>query len=214
LRRDIVRAFRELQDAGCLEIIASAATHGFLPLLQDFPEAQRAQVRIGCDSYREMFGREPNGFWLPECGYSNGLDVLLQEANLRWFVLDTHGLILAQPRPQHAIYSPCYTPAGPAAFARDRESNQEVWSAESGYPGDPVYRDFYRDLGFDRSEEELRPFLYPPGVRRFTGLKYHRVSGRKEEKKLYNHRGLWRRPTNTPTIFSRNVRPASASCER
>jgi 1,4-alpha-glucan branching enzyme len=186
LRRDIVRAFRELQDAGCLEIIASAATHGFLPLLQDFPEAQRAQVRIGCDSYREMFGREPNGFWLPECGYSNGLDLLLQEANLRWFVLDTHGLIFAQPRPQHAIYSPCYTPAGPGAFARDRESNQEVWSAESGYPGDPVYRDFYRDVGFDRSEEELRRFLYPTGVRRFTGLKYHRVSGRREEKELYN----------------------------
>ena len=186
LRRDIVRAFRELQDAGYLEIIASAATHAFLPLLQDFPEAQRAQVCIGCDSYREMFGREPGGFWLPECGYSNGLDVLLQEANLRWFVLDTHGLMFAQPRPQYAIYSPCYTPAGPAAFARDGQSNQEVWSAESGYPGNPVYRDFYRDVGFDRSEEELRPFLHPAGVRKFTGLKYHRVTGRTDKKKLYN----------------------------
>ena len=70
LQRDIVRAFRELQESGCLEIMASAATHGFLPLLQNFPEAQRAQIRIGCDSYREMFGREPRGFWLPECGYS------------------------------------------------------------------------------------------------------------------------------------------------
>jgi len=133
-----------------------------------------------------MFGREPGGFWLPECGYSNGLDVLLQEANLRWFVLDTHGLMFAQPRPQYAIYSPCYTPAGPAAFARDGQSNQEVWSAQSGYPGDPAYRDFYRDAGFDRSEEELRPFLQPPGMRKFTGLKYHRVTGRTDGKKLYN----------------------------
>src|SRR6266550_7197199 len=33
LQRDIVRAFRELQEVGCLEIIATAATHGFLPLL-------------------------------------------------------------------------------------------------------------------------------------------------------------------------------------
>ena len=39
LQRDVVRAFRELQDRGGLEIIASAATHAFLPLLQDFPEA-------------------------------------------------------------------------------------------------------------------------------------------------------------------------------
>jgi 1,4-alpha-glucan branching enzyme len=187
LQRDIVRAFRELQDVGCLEIIASAATHAFLPLLQNFPEAQRAQIRIGCDSYREMFGREPSGFWLPECGYSKGLDSLLQEANIRWFVLDSHGLMFSRPAPRHAIFAPCYTPAGPAAFARDHESSREVWSAEAGYPGDPVYRDFYRDIGFDRPEEELRPFLHPAGVRKFSGLKYHRITGSTAEKELYDH---------------------------
>ncbi|MBA3543667.1 MAG: DUF1957 domain-containing protein [Chthoniobacterales bacterium] len=188
LQGDVVKAFRELQDAGGLEIIASCATHGFLPLLQDFPEAQRAQVRIGCDSYRQMFGREPSGFWLPECGYSHGLDAILQEANIRWFVLDTHGLMFAQPRPQHAIFAPCFTPAGPAVFARDRESNREVWSAESGYPGDPVYRDFYRDIGFDRPAEELASFVRPAGVRKFSGIKYHRVTGRVQEKELYQRR--------------------------
>jgi 1,4-alpha-glucan branching enzyme len=186
LQRNVVRAFRELQEAGSLEIIASCATHGFLPLLQDLPEAQRAQIRIGCDSYREMFGREPNGFWLPECGYSHDLDSILQEANIRWFVLDTHGLMFAQPRPQHAIFAPCYTPAGPAVFARDRESNRQIWSAESGYPGNPVYRDFYRDIGFDRPQEELAPFLRPRGIRKFSGIKYHRVTGRDREKEVYD----------------------------
>ena len=116
----------------------------------------------------------------------HGLDSILQEANLRWFVLDTHGLMFARPRPRYALFAPCYTPAGPAAFARDRESSREVWSAESGYPGDPVYRDFYRDVGFDRSEEELRPFVRPAGLRKFTGLKYHRVTGRTNEKEFYN----------------------------
>lgn len=181
---DVVRAFRELQDANHLEILASAATHAFLPLLQDFPEAQRAQIQIGCDRYRKMMGREPEGFWLPECGYSAGLDAKLQAANLRWFVLDSHGLMLGQPRPQRAIFAPCYTPAGPAAFARDRESNLEVWSAQSGYPGDPLYRDFYRDIGFERTAEELAPFLLPAGVRKFSGIKYHRVTG-SEEKEIY-----------------------------
>ncbi|HEY1584027.1 MAG TPA: 1,4-alpha-glucan branching protein domain-containing protein [Chthoniobacterales bacterium] len=185
LQGDVVRAFRELQDAGSLEVVASCATHAFLPLLQDFPEAQRAQIRLGCDSYREMFGREPNGFWLPECGYNDGLDALLQEANIRWFVLDTHGLVFGKPRPQHAIFTPSYTPAGPAIFARDRASNREVWSAEAGYPGDPSYRDFYRDIGFDRTEEELAPFLRPHKIRKFSGIKYHRVSGRTGEKALY-----------------------------
>ena len=186
LQRDIVRAFRELQDAGFLEIMASAATHAFLPLLQDFPEAQRAQIRLGCDSYREMFGREPRGFWLPECGYAKGLDAFLQAANIRWFVLDAQGLMFARPAPRHAIFSPCYTPAGPAVFARDHDSSRQVWSAESGYPGDPVYRDFYRDIGFDRTMEELRPFLHPAGFRKFSGLKYHRITGPTDKKELYD----------------------------
>lgn len=186
LGRDVVRAFRELQEAGLLEIMASAATHAFLPLLQDFPEAQRAQVRIGCESYRDMFGREPAGFWLPECGYSAGLDSILQERNIRWFVLDGHGLMFGQPRPRYGVFAPCHTPAGPAAFARDGESSRQVWSAESGYPGDPVYRDFYRDAGFDLPAEQLQAFVRPAGLRKFSGIKYHRVSGRTEEKEFYD----------------------------
>ena len=39
--------------------------------------------------------------------------------------------------------------SGPAGFARDRDSSRQVWSAEEGYPGDPAYRDFYRDAGFE-----------------------------------------------------------------
>lgn len=186
LGQDVVRAFRELQDAGVLEIIASAATHGFLPLLRQFPEAQRAQIRIGCDDYRDNFGCDPVGFWLPECGYDEGLDGLLQEANIRWFVVDTHGLMNADPQPAFAQFAPCFTPAGPAAFARDRESNRAVWSAEAGYPGDPVYRDFYRDIGFDRPAEELGQFVRPAGIRKFTGIKYFRVSGSAGEKEFYN----------------------------
>jgi 1,4-alpha-glucan branching enzyme len=185
LQCNLIKAFAELQDTEHLEILASAATHAFLPLLQDFPRAQRAQIQIGCDCYRQMFGRNPAGFWLPECGYSDGLDATLQEANIRWFVLDSHGLMFGQPRPHRAIFTPCYTPAGPAVFARDGESNRAVWSAESGYPGDPLYRDFYRDLGFERTERELAPFLRPAGVRKFSGIKYHRVS-RGTPKELYD----------------------------
>ncbi len=187
LRRDIVRAFRELQDAGLLEIIASAATHAFLPLLQDFPEAQRAQIRIGCDSYRAMFGREPSGFWLPECGYQHGLDSLLQEANIRWFVLDTHGLMFARPRTAPRDLRPLLHARRSRRLSR-ATTNRIVKSGvpKSGYPGDPVYRDFYRDIGFDRTEEELRPFLRPPAIRKFSGIKYHRVTGRTDEKELYH----------------------------
>lgn len=184
--RDLVGAFGALQERGVLEIITCAATHGFLPLMETFPEALRAQILIARDHYREMFGRDPRGIWLPECAYTPCLDAVLAEANLRWFVVDSHGVMFGQPRPRYAIYAPVFTPSGPAAFGRDRESSRQVWSAQEGYPGDPAYRDFYRDIGFDLSTEYLRDFLLADGTRKFTGLKYHRITGGGGEKEIYN----------------------------
>ena len=184
-KRDLLGQFRALRDQGVLEIIGCAATHGLLPLLlQQSMETARAQVLIGCDEYRKSFGANPAGFWLPECAYSRGVDTILQEANIRWFVLDTHGLMFADPRPRHAVYAPCYTPPGPAVFARDRETSRQVWSAQSGYPGDVMYRDFYRDIGFDLPFEELGPIAR--GLRKFTGVKYYRITGRTPKKELYD----------------------------
>jgi 1,4-alpha-glucan branching enzyme len=182
---DLLGEFRKLRDEGCLEIMATAATHGLLPLLQPSPEAVRAQVMIGCDVYRAAFGADPAGFWLPECAYAPGLETIMQEANLRWFILDAHGLMFGEPRPRRGIYAPCYSAAGPAAFARDRDSSRQVWSATEGYPGDPAYREFYRDIGFDLPLEYLRPGSGNP-ARTFTGLKYHRITGRDGEKELYD----------------------------
>jgi 1,4-alpha-glucan branching enzyme len=182
---DLLSVFRELRDTGALEIIASAATHGLLPILQQqVPQAARAQILIGRDVYVDLFGAEPTGFWLPECAYISGLDPILQEANIRWFVLDAHGLLFGKPRPRQSIYAPCYTPAGPAAFARDSDSSRQVWSAHEGYPGDPAYRDFYRDVGFDLPVEHLGPIAR--GRRKFSGVKYHRITGRGNQKQLYD----------------------------
>lgn len=175
---DLVGAFRSFQDSGQLEIITCAATHGFLPLMAEQAGAVRAQIQIGCADYERLFGRPPRGIWLPECAYFAGLDGELAKAELRWFILDTHGLLYGRPRPRAAMYAPGYTPAGPAVFARDREASRQVWSAEVGYPGDPRYRDFYRDIGFDLPVERLTPLIPEGAPRRFTGLKYHRVTDR------------------------------------
>src|SRR6266850_1356148 len=151
---------------------------------QQSPAAARAQLLIGRDAHVDLFQADPTGLWLPECAYAPGLDTILQEANIRWFVLDAHGLLFGNPQPQRAIYAPCYTPSGPAVFARDRDSSRQVWSAEEGYPGDPAYREFYRDVGFDLPLEHLGPIAR--GARKFSGVKYHRITGRKAEKELYD----------------------------
>ena len=185
LKCDLLAAFRELQETGTLEIIGCAATHGLLSLIQrQSREAARAQILIGRDMYVDLFGNDLAGFWLPECAYAPGLESLLQEANIRWVVLDAHGVIFGRPPPRRSIYAPCYTPAGPAAFAQDRDSSRQVWSAHEGYPGDPAYREFYRDIGFDLPMEHLGPIAR--GSRRFAGVKYYRITGHREEKELYD----------------------------
>ena len=182
---DLLSVFQRLAQTGAIEIIASAATHGLLPIVQQQSrQAARAQILIGRDMHVDVFGAEPAGFWLPECGYTPGLECTLQEANLRWFVLDAHGLLFAKPRPCRSIYAPCYTPAGPVTFARDPHAGRQVWSANEGYPGDPAYREFYRDIGFDLPTEYLGSIAR--GSRKFSGVKYHRITGPGNEKQLYD----------------------------
>jgi 1,4-alpha-glucan branching enzyme len=183
---DLIRAFRELEGPGGLEIITSAATHGFLPLLGINREATRAQIHLGVQTHEFYLGRRPKGFWLPECGYNPGDDEILASYGIRYFILDSHGLLHATPRPRYATYAPVYCPSAVAAFGRDWESSKQVWSAQEGYPGDPEYREFYRDIGYDLDYEYIKPYLHSCGVRTQTGIKYYRITGQNCEKQPYN----------------------------
>ncbi|SDU23066.1 1,4-alpha-glucan branching enzyme [Verrucomicrobium sp. GAS474] len=183
--RNLITAFKKFQDAGKLEIITCGATHGYLPLMMDYPEAVRAQILVARDHYRECFGRDPRGIWLPECAFVPGLDKFLQEAEIRWFTVDSHGVLFAEPRPAYGIFAPIFTPSGPAAFGRDVESSKQVWSAEEGYPGDVNYREFYRDVGFDLDYDYIRPYIQPNGQRKFVGLKYYKITGKTPQKQAY-----------------------------
>lgn len=103
---DLIAAFRGLQERHQIEIIVSAATHGYLPLLGRDGSVE-AQLSVGAASYRRHFGREPRGIWLPECAYRPGsdwsravgpprawsrpgLEESLARHGLRYFFVDTH----------------------------------------------------------------------------------------------------------------------------
>jgi len=98
--RDIVGAFKVLQDEGYVEIITCAATHGYLPLLgQD--AAIRGQLKTGVESYKRLFGRAPRAIWLPECAYRPayynedgsvrpGIESFLAEQGIKLFFSETH----------------------------------------------------------------------------------------------------------------------------
>jgi 1,4-alpha-glucan branching enzyme len=183
--KDLVRAFGNLQALGNVEIIASAATHGYLPMLSVNPAAVRAQVRVGVDHHRRLFGGRPGGFWLPECAYFPGVDSLLEEQGIRYTILEAHGITRARPRPAAGVYAPVYCPSGVAAFGRDPESSKQVWSSVEGYPGDYDYREFYRDIGYDLNLDYIGPHVHRDGIRIDTGFKYYRVTGKGDHKALY-----------------------------
>lgn len=182
--RNLVAAFKKFQDLGKLEIITCAATHGFLPLMEN-QNAVRAQIMVAVEHHKKHLGRPPQGIWLPECGYYPGLDQVLKDAGIRFFFTDSHGLFHASPRPKYAVYAPVYCPSGVAAFARDIESSKQVWSSIEGYPGDYNYRDFYRDIGFDLDYEYVKPYLHDDGARVNLGIKYHKITGTTNHKDPY-----------------------------
>ncbi|MFP3389688.1 1,4-alpha-glucan branching protein domain-containing protein [Brevibacillus sp. SIMBA_040] len=180
----LITGLRRVQESGSVELITCAATHAFLPFVET-EEAIRAQLQIGIDTHERVLGRRPNGIWLPECGYTPGVDRLLKEAGLHFFFVDSHTINHATPTPRRGLYAPLFTPHDVAAFARDEVASRQVWSSFDGYPGDYDYREYYRDIGFDREMDYIEPYIHPAGIRVHTGLKYYRITGPNEHKDWY-----------------------------
>lgn len=109
-KKDLIGAFRNLQDAGYIQIATSAATHGYLPLLSR-DSSIRGQLKTGVDAYKLRFGRDPKAIWLPECAYRPaiiddqgefpirrpGIESFLAALGIEAFFSETHTVEGGQP---------------------------------------------------------------------------------------------------------------------
>lgn len=204
--RDLLKALADLQADGVIELITTAATHGYLPLLKTEPSAVRAQLLVGAQTFQSMVGVPAKGVWLPECGYYPGLEGLLEEAGYAYFFVDTHGIRNATPNPYYGQSAPLVCPNGIAVFGRDPETSRLVWSRDEGYPGDLQYRDFYRDIGFDLDMEYIGPFILDGHTRIHTGFKYYRITGAGDYKLPYEPEQAARRVAAHADDFVMRVR--------
>ena len=137
----------------------------------------RAQIHTAADLYERHFGRRTPGMWLGECGYVPGVDELLREAAVRYFFVDTHGLLLRRPAAGVRAVRAGLLPDRAWPRSRATSSPRSRCGAPSeGYPGDPHYRDFYRDIGFDLPMDYIGPYVHPEGHRLYTGVKYHAIT--------------------------------------
>lgn len=186
-QKDLTAGFRGFKSAGEIEIVATASTHAYLPLVDQASVA--LQVRLGQMSYRRHFSSSPAGFWLPECGYKEGLEEILQASGFKYFFVDSHAVEGGKPRGDSSYYPGSSRPGaeffadtglstcrpywvgdtGLKVLGRNAMVSQRVWSAESGYPGDGLYREYH--MSSPRS-----------------GFKYWRVTNRKADgvKALYD----------------------------
>ena len=172
--RNLVAAFADLARTGHVEILTSAATHGYLPLLDR--RSIDAQLAVGRRSSRRLTGLEPTGIWLPECAYRPGLENALAAHGITHFFTDAALLpgharpagdvarcgqselgrwaphearaqvaLLSEPATDVDLLRPYYVgDSDVVAIARHDRVSGQVWSAFMGYPGDPDYREFHR----------------------------------------------------------------------
>jgi len=170
--RDILSGFKRYQDLGAIEITTSAATHCFSPLLEEDVTLQ-AEYKTGVANYRKHFGKDPQGFWLPECAYRPeengraGVEKYMYEAGIKYFFTESFVIKGGQTAEVRRIVGPYgsvqYIPTATtsdtgldtyeafwlkeypvAVMGRHEEAGYKVWSADHGYPGDGNYREFHK----------------------------------------------------------------------
>jgi 1,4-alpha-glucan branching enzyme len=204
IRRDIPAAYAQRARSGLIEILTSAVTHAYLPLLYE-DSCVRAQLRAGLATSHRILGYKPTGLWLPECAYRPGgpwtppigwagkenrigLDHMVADETITHFFVENHmiensrsewvnnghwcrvGWDEASKYPGRGwrdVHEPALvnsdgmSPGRVAAFGRDAQVCEQVWSGAIGYPADGVYLEFHKRHGPRR------------------GLRYWKITGNK-----------------------------------
>ena len=180
--KDILKGFEHFQRKGRVEILATAATHVFLPFYTAYPEAIQAQFEVAISACRSNFGKCPQGFWLPELGWSEDLDFWFAAYNFGYTIVDTHALVFAHPFAKRGAFYPVRTPGGTFVLGRDFYSVKDL----AQISGDPAYRYYRRDQGFELPSGMVKSFLGPQGERTGTGYKYWAAGEDGSGRELYD----------------------------
>jgi 1,4-alpha-glucan branching enzyme len=180
---DIPAAFKRRFRQGQVELLTSAATHGYMPLLLE-DSSIHAQVRAGLNTSQRILGIKPTGMWLPEGAYRPagnwtppipwgdhngrvGIERLVGGEGITHFFVDSQ--LISNGNGETSIHETvlvkdAFNGDSPVtAFARDAEICQHVWCKFVGYPANSVYLEFHKRHGQRR------------------GLRYWKITDRKSD---------------------------------
>ena len=145
--------------------------------MQQYPEAVRAQIAVAAANYRRTSAATRAASGCPSAATTPARrGAAPTRASATSSSTPTASLDATPAARATASTRRSTARAASAAFGRDIESSQQVWSAE-GYPGDSDYREFYRDIGYDLDYDYIRPYIQPDGdpqEHRHQVLPHHR----------------------------------------
>lgn len=183
--RKLIPAFLNFMRKGMIEILGTCGTDIFLPHYADLGAVVSAQIESGLYSYRKYFGQIPEGFWLPEKGYCEGLERFIKPYGYTYTVLDSRSFMLSSKVPSSGIFCPVRASNSLALFADDGEVDEELYG-ENGIVYSDCFRNEKRDIGFDLPNEKLEVVLDKSQSRFATGYKYWNRKFNDEKNCVYN----------------------------
>ena len=103
----IIPAYKKYQDDGKIEISTNPLYHPILPILMDinvaknstskyglpdcdfnFSDDAKKQTEISINLYENLFGKKPNGMWVPELSVSNDVLNMFSDYGIKWTISD------------------------------------------------------------------------------------------------------------------------------
>ena len=187
--KNLIAQFAKYQKEGLIEILGTCATDIFMPYYADLPEALSAQIEMGLQSYKKCFGELPEGFYLPELGYTPGIEKLIRSYGYSYTILHSRSILLTDNPPANGIFYPVRTDNSLVAYTADPYVVDQIFS-EEGWCNNSVYRNENRDIGFELDIKKLTPIMEEKTARCSTGYKY------------------WKKDFNDDSVVSYNIEAA------
>ena len=169
-QKRLLPVFKYYMQKGMIEILGTCGTDIFLPHYVDLPEIISAEIETGLYSYRKVFGTIPEGFWLCEKGYFEGLEKIIKAYGYSYTIVDSRSFLLAENIPENGTYRPCRI-GNFVLFADDYYVEKEFFG-EKGLIYNKEYLNLNSDIGFELDIESLSPVMQEGTLRFSTGYSY------------------------------------------
>lgn len=186
---NILDGFKTLQKNDRINIITTFASHCYLPFFKSYNKNIEAQIYTALSTHNMIFNCNTKGFWLPELGYTPGIENVLKKYKIDYFFTAIHAFLFGSKIPANGIYAPVKVgDSGVYAFCRDLASSMYVLSQNQGYPGDFAYREYTHDISSELSAKQLgNAISYPDGTIVNSGYKYYaNTDSYLDATKIYN----------------------------